>query len=155
MARWEPDKTRAWLLGRTNEWFVQSLLRRIAGGADLDEATLTEAGMDAWGIRMGNYTEAGARKIALRRAKRALRNPDIQNRFTDLFELGGFPVTDAVAKHVEHIRAGNYSALKDYWLMTQGPVTKRVDIRVSPDATISREPTAIAPRVLGPAKVEA
>jgi len=154
VARWEPDKTRAWLLGRTNEWFVHGLLRRVARGADLDEATLTEAGLDAWGMRMGNFTEAGTRTVALRRAKRALRNPDVASRFGDLFELGGFDVNEAVAIHIKHMRDGNYSALKDFWTMTQGPITKRVDIRVSPDATISREPTAIAPRVLGPAKVE-
>jgi len=152
VARFEP--TRSWLNGRTNEQFVRSLLRRVALGAAVDEETLTEAGMDAWSARMGNMTEEKARAVALRRAKRALRNPDIGNRFTDLFELGGFDITDAVKKQIDHIREGNYAALKDYWTMTQGPITKRVDIRVQNDSPPSREPRAITPRVLGPAVVE-
>lgn len=107
--------------------------------------------MDAWAHRMGNVGEPVARNIALRRAKRALRNPDIQSRFTDLFELGGFDVNDATKAHVEFIRNGNYAALRDYWAMTQGPIKKQVDIRaVHIDATPQREPKSISPRVLGP-----
>lgn len=141
-------------MGRTNEWFVRSLLRRVAGGAAVDEGTLTEAGMDAWGMRMGNMTEGKARAVALRRAKRALRNPDVQARFTDLFELGGFSVNDAVAAHIEHIRTGNWPALKHYWDITQGPISKKLDIRsVHVDVTPTREPRAIAARVLGDAEV--
>lgn len=116
----------------------------------MDEATLTEAGMDAWAFRMGNVSEAVAKQIALRRAKRALRNPDIQSRFTDLFELGGFDVNDATKAHIGFIREGNYPALRDYWAMTQGPIKKQVDIRaVHIDATPEREPRTITPRVLG------
>lgn len=150
MGRWEPHRTRPYLLGRTNEWFVRSLLQRVALGADLDDATLTEAGMDAWAMRMGNVTEPVARNIALRRAKRALRNPDVQARFTDLFELGGFSVSDAVAAHVAFIREGNYAALRDYWAMTQGPPTRKVDVRtLHIDASAVREPRTISARVLG------
>lgn len=122
----------------------------------MDEATLTEAGMDAWAFRMGNVSEPVAKQIALRRAKRALRNPDIQSRFTDLFELGGFDVNDATKAHIGFIREGNYPALRDYWAMTQGPIKKQVDIRaVHIDATPEREPRTITPRVLGPATVDA
>lgn len=151
VGRWDPDRTRAYLLGRTNEWFVHSLLRRVRDGADLlDDATLIEAGMDAWAMRMGNVTDAKARDMALRRAKRALRNPDVQARFTDLFELGGFAVSDAVRAHIEFIKTGNYQALKDYWTLTQGPISRKIDVRtVHIDATPSREPRTIIPRVLG------
>ena len=157
MGRWEPNRTRPWLLGRTNEWFCRSLLQRVAAGADLDDATLTEAGMDAWAMRMGNVTEPVARAIALRRAKRALRNPDVQARFTDLFELGGFSVADAVKAHIDFIREGNYQALRDFWAMTQGPPTRKLDVRtIHIDASATREPRTISARVLtnGEAKDE-
>lgn len=153
MGRWEPSRVRADLLGRRTEWFCRALLQRIACGADVDDATLTEAGMDAWGLGMGNMTEPVARNVALRRAKRALRNPDVQSRFSDLFELGGFDIAEAVRVHVAFIREGNYQALRDYWAMTQGPPTRKIDIRsVHVDATATREPRAISARVLGEAQ---
>jgi hypothetical protein len=156
VGRWEPDRTRPYLLGRTNEWFVRSLLQRVAAGADVDDATLTEAGMDAWAMRMGNVTEPVARSIALRRARRALRNPDVQARFNDLFELGGFTVSDAVAAHVAFIRDGNYAALRDYWAMTQGPPARKLDVRtIHIDATPARQSRAISARVLGDENGEA
>jgi hypothetical protein len=156
MGRWEPSRTRADLLGRRTEWFVRSLLQRVACGADIDDGALTEAGLDAWGLAMGNMTEPVARNVALRRAKRALRNPDVQARFSDLFELGGFDVNEAVKVHVAFIRDGNYQALRDYWAMTQGPPTRKIDIRsVHVDASATREPRAISARVLGEREGEA
>lgn len=143
-----------------DDLFVRCLIKRIGQGGGLDPETLTEAALDAFGF--GCMTDEAARKAALRRAQRLLRNPDVQARFAGLFDIGEFTVVDAVRSHIAHIREGNYQALKDYWAMTQGPLVKRVSI-----ASVSQTKTtyafegneagahqaSIGARILGPAQV--
>jgi hypothetical protein len=137
---------------RRDVWFCRKVIERLARGEGFTDETLIEAGLDAW--RYGHMSEAAARRNVLRRAKATLRNPDVMARFTELFELGGFNVTDAVAVHVAAIREGNYQALRDYWKMTQPAPTKQVDVRtvsvaMTPADFDARAPHAIAARVLG------
>jgi hypothetical protein len=102
-------------------------MKRVGNGRDFDAGTLTVAALSSFGF--GHMTDEQAEKAALRRAKRLLRRPDIRARLSGLFENGGFFVTDAVKAHVDHIKAGNYQALKDYWAMTQGDLPKRVQVQ--------------------------
>lgn len=139
--------------------FCDSLVKRIASGGDVDNRTLTEAGLDAF--RFGYMSDELAEKNALRRAKRLLRRQDVRARISGLFSNGGFEVTDAVREHVRHIRNGNYQALKDYWTMTQGPMPKQVQVKgvvAHVDGSTfadNREPKPIKARSLTGKEVEA
>lgn len=131
---------------RKERWFCDSLVRR-ACNSDFTESNMVLAALESFGF--GYMSDEQAEKMALRRAKRLMKRPDIRARISGLFELGHFYVTDAVAAHVAHIRAGNYQALKDYWAMTQGPVTKRVEkFTAHVEFEASREPKPIAARSL-------
>jgi|SRR5215469_1226851 len=136
---------------RKERWFCDSLIRRVANGGDFDERTLTLAALESFGF--GIMSDETAEKTALRRAKRLLQRPDVRARMAGLFENAQFFVTDAVKKHVEHIRSGNYAALKDYWAMTQGPLPKQVIVQgavahVEMSVPIDRVPKPMAARSL-------
>lgn len=132
---------------RRDEWFVRKVIARLATGSDLDDETLIASAREAW--RFGHIMdEEKKRRHALARARDALLNPDIQARFVELFELSGFDVNDATAKHIEHIRSGNYAALRDYWNMTQPKAPRQIDIRQAVVHVDPREPKAMIARPL-------
>jgi len=112
---------------RKERFFCDALMHRVANGSDVSEDTLMKAALQSFGFCYMNDEKAEA--AALRRAKRLLLRPDIRARMSGLFENAQFFVTDAVKAHVKHITSGNYQALKDYWAMTQGPITKQIDVR--------------------------
>ena len=78
------------------------------------------------------------RKAQLRKAKKLLGMPGVQERCRDLFELVGFSVVDALQMHVEHIRGqapgqegvANYQALKDFEKLTLPQQPTKIDQRV-------------------------
>lgn len=97
-------------LRRADARFVEELARYAVGKEQIDDDVLTQAGLAAYGIKMGNMTDEAAEKVCLRRAKRAMRNPDVRARYQEIFAIvhdendPPFTVAEAVRLAKAHMR---------------------------------------------------
>lgn len=143
--------------------FTEALIEELPKSGTLDEKLVTAASK-VWSapmrtkrrVRLPGPEKHKTRLLAL--AKRKLENAVVWRGIADAYEIAAdFSLVDAVRKHVEHIEAGNYQALKDYLKVTTPTPAKQVNV----DQRIltgrlggGQPPPGMRARVLGPAVVE-
>lgn len=156
------DRVSSVIRRRRDREFADALVEAVQIEGSLNDNALVMAADATWEPPSFAKPE-NARKIMLAKAKRKLKRPDIRARIREVFELADFNVVDAVQMHIAHIRGNapagaNYQALKDYEAMVfeQAPKTMNINQRnLHMNVPLSREGApAIAPRILGSAKVE-
>jgi hypothetical protein len=66
--------------------------------------------------------------VKVARMEKFLNLPDVREAIRRVYEQADFSLAEAVEKHVEHIRDGNYQALKDYLAGVMPSEAKRVHV---------------------------